>query len=89
MNKYVFVLGNNYKLSILEILNYFNVNNLSYEGPVYSSKILILSSKNEIDCQNMIDILGGTIKIGKFMSEVDDINENVFEEIILDNCNKK
>ena len=88
MNKYVFVLGNNYKLSILEILNYFNVNNLSYEGPVYSSKILILSSKNEIDCQNMIDILGGTIKIGKFMSEVDDINENVFEEIILDNCNK-
>ena len=88
MNKYVFVLGNNYKLSVIEILNYFHCNKVKIKDVEYSKEILILDSETEIDCQNFIDQMGGTIKIGRFLSKQDTIEEKVFEDIILENINK-
>lgn len=88
MNKYVFVLGNNYKLSIIEILNYFYNNNINFYNSIFTKEILILDLEKDINCQNVIDIFGGTIKIGKLILQENNINEKIFEKIILDNSDK-
>lgn len=88
MNKYIFILGNNYKLSLIEILNYFYNNKINFYNPIFTKEILILDLEKEIDCQTIIDNFGGTIKIGIFLLEKNNIEESIFEDIILKNANK-
>lgn len=88
MNKYIFVLGNNYKLSIVEILNYFYCNGVKAKNIEHSKEILILDSEAKVNCKNLINKLGGTIKIGTFVFEENILNEKSFEDVILKNINK-
>lgn len=88
MIKYVFVLGNNYKLSIIEILNYFYNSNIKFYNPIFTDKILILDLNEKIDCKNVINIFGGTIKIGEMLLEKNNISEDIFQNIILNNSDK-
>ncbi|HNW20980.1 MAG TPA: methyltransferase domain-containing protein [Bacteroidales bacterium] len=91
MNIYIFVIGNNYKLSVIEILNYFYNFNIKIIDKIFTNKILILKIDQKINCKDIINVLGGTIKIGELLTEENNINKNIFENIILNNSikNKK
>jgi len=88
MNIYIFVIGNNYKLSVIEILNYFYNFNIKIIDKIFTNKILILKIDQKINCKDIINVLGGTIKIGELLTEENNINKNIFEKIILKNTIK-
>lgn len=91
MNTYIFVLGNNYQLSIIEILNYFYNSNIKIFNKIFTKEILILSINQKINCKDIINIFGGTIKIGELLIETDSVDKNIFKNIIINNSikNKK
>lgn len=67
MHKYFFVLGNNHSLSKIEIL--ILLKNLLIDSKVItsSSEILIIETSCEINLNDLINKLGGTIKIGEII----------------------
>ena len=72
--QYIFTLGSNPDLSIAEISAFFNNKKIN----LLNNNILILESEKELDVNNIIKKLGGTIKIG--LVEKNIINDR--EEII-------
>ncbi|MBI2673172.1 hypothetical protein HYX19_02835 [Candidatus Woesearchaeota archaeon] len=66
--KYIFVLGRDPELSILEIVSYFKRNSLKYELLDYSDYALVLDTE-ELDFEEIIKRLGGTLKICRVISE--------------------
>ncbi len=72
--QYIFTLGSNPALSIAEISAFFNNEKIN----LLNNNILILESDKELDINNIIKKLGGTIKIG--LVEKNIINDR--EEII-------
>lgn len=76
MNKYVFILGRNPELSIAEIKAVL----LSSKLVKQTSTFLILENK-DFDCQQLLNQLGGTIKIGEILS--DKIDKAIIVENLL------
>ncbi|MBI5765774.1 methyltransferase domain-containing protein [Candidatus Falkowbacteria bacterium] len=75
-NKYIFILGKNPALSQAEILAV-----LPHLKIIRKSDKFLVAESPEIDCQPVLDQLGGTIKIGQVIS--DKLNkENIIKEII-------
>lgn len=75
--EYFFTLGSNPTLSIAELSAIFNLNKNTktvYELPLRLSNAFILKTDQEINAQQLIKKLGGTIKIGKIEAEVKDDN---------------
>ena len=66
--KYIFVLGRDPKLSVLELVSYFKSKKLEYEI-LESDKYVALVELSEIDAKKIISDLGGTVKIAKVVSE--------------------
>ncbi|MDO9399821.1 MAG: DNA methyltransferase [bacterium] len=64
--KYFFVLGSNPTLSIAEITSVF-----SDTPEIINNQILILDSQKDIQAQEIIKKLGGTIKIGEINNQID------------------
>ncbi len=75
--KYFFVLGNNTSLSVAEILS------VLYTKHYYllAKDLLVIDSDQEINPQNLIRRLGGVIKIGRVVLELDN-NEAILEKEI-------
>ena len=73
MAEYVFMLGRDFQLSILEIASYISARNIAYKIKAFDSKVALISFNEEIDCTRTIKKLGGTIKIAKLIASVDDI----------------
>lgn len=65
--KYFFVLGTNAALSVAEITATTPLTGLR----LLSADFLIADSQQELNCQALIRRLGGTIKIGQIVSEID------------------
>ncbi len=76
--KYFFHLGNNPTLSIAEITAIFKEKENNFE--IVSQDILIMESKNEIDGQNLIRRMGGTIKIGVIEAGIKKVNTETLVE---------
>jgi len=68
MADYLFVLGRDYELSILEIISYFNARNIEFEIKEFSKEIAVLSLQ-KINFEKIIKDLGGTVKIGKIIAK--------------------
>lgn len=78
--KYYFILGNNPTLSIAEISAIFGIEP-NKTGEIASQNVFILDTK-EFDATNIMKRLGGTIKIGKIISETTNTQEkNILEKI--------
>ncbi|MCF7795513.1 methyltransferase domain-containing protein [Patescibacteria group bacterium] len=89
MNKYLFILGNNYELSLIEILNYFKKNNITIINKIYSNIFLIIETE-EIIKKEIIENFGGVIKFCKFIEETKKINSEKLVNLIKDyNINEK
>jgi len=74
---YFFILGNNPTLSIAEIINVLANQTIKIEK--VSSKILLIKLSEKIDVPELQNQIGGTIKIGQI---VDNVNLNSFSDLI-------
>jgi len=68
--QYFFVLGHNPTLSVTEIISVLSSWNLKFHIHKLSEEFLILEIKKEIDFKGLQEKLGGTIKIGKVISQI-------------------
>src|SRR3989338_4184296 len=64
MGKYIFVLGRNPELSVLELKSYLEARNIAYDALETTREILLLQLPN-LDFRKMIKDLGGIVKIGE------------------------
>jgi len=90
-NIYSFILGHSSELSLVEIKNVLNFQNISFNIINFNPKFLILETEEELDTKSLNNTLGGIIKIGKLEFFIDklDNSENLissFVEIIKRNC---
>ncbi|MEK6834843.1 MAG: hypothetical protein AABX61_01120 [Nanoarchaeota archaeon] len=87
MDDYLFVLGRDRELSLLELICYFNRKNLKYEIKDKWNDLVISSLSNN---NFNIEDLGGTIKIAKVILKTNDKKEalNFFNGFELPNKNK-
>ena len=65
MTEYMFVLGRDHELSILEAIAYLKRKNIEHEVTKWSSRYMIIKADN---IENIIEDLGGTVKIAKLIS---------------------
>ncbi|MEK6860780.1 MAG: DNA methyltransferase [Nanoarchaeota archaeon] len=66
MQEYVFILGRNPDLSVLEIVSYLNKNKINYNLPEYNEFLAILQLP-DLNFNELIKNFGGTVKIGKLI----------------------
>lgn len=85
MPQYFFVLGNNHTLSKIEIITVLKNLPVDFKIISTSSEILIIETGLEINPNDLIKKLGGTIKIGEIVNSftVDKFLESS-EEILTD-----
>jgi tRNA G10 N-methylase Trm11 len=76
---YFFIFGNNPALSLAEIKQFIPAD-AKY---VLSNKFLIVTLGKKIDAEQLIDTLGGTIKIGRILCEELDNNLKMYSKKIL------
>ncbi|MFH1537085.1 MAG: methyltransferase domain-containing protein [Patescibacteria group bacterium] len=74
-NKYIFILGKNPELSLLEITSLLPQKNVYFQ----SDQCLIIESE-EKNITNIQKKLGGTVKIGELISETSNIDTKIFLE---------
>jgi tRNA G10 N-methylase Trm11 len=91
-NIYSFILGHSSELSLVEIRNVLNFQNISFNIIHSHQKFLILETESKLDVESLNNTLGGTIKIGKlefFVDKLDNVEnlKNTFIEVIKSNCN--
>lgn len=81
-NTYAFILGRNPALSVGEIISFFQRENQKIELIESSPEALLLQTKQELDANNILRELGGTIKIAKVVSTLDlDKSEEQFDTL--------
>jgi len=76
--KYFFILGKNPTLSVAEISAVFRADERESAfagGKLIGENVFILETKKEIDANELIEKLGGTIKIGAVNDEVESNND--------------
>lgn len=70
MIQYFFILGRNPTLSTAEIISVLTTEQISFAVDVCSAEMLIVSSSVIIDAKKMMETLGGTIKMGQIIGDV-------------------
>lgn len=75
--KYIFILGRNPALSLAELNAKFPEAHFEYLGP----EAAIIDSKETLDGKHLMHELGGTIKIGEYLEEIDE-SESELENFI-------
>jgi len=74
--KHFFILGNNPTLSIAEISNLFPNNTT---GEILGTEVFLL--EEDINSKDLIKKIGGTIKLGKIVNEINNVN-NLKKELL-------
>ena len=72
--KYLFILGRNPKLSIMELKSYFEKEKNKILNENLKENGLLLELEKEIE-ENLIDKLGGTISIGIVLSKINELDK--------------
>jgi len=70
MKSYIFVIGRNHELSILELISYFQKNSINYEIKARDKNLLFINLDKEINLKE----LAGTIKIANLIENLDNLN---------------
>jgi len=86
--QYFFILGREPALSLAEIKTVLAKNNVNSEEIAKGDNFLILDLDQEIDAKKYINVLAGTIKIGKIILQVEKLNEENFLELIPNTSNR-
>ncbi|OGF99225.1 hypothetical protein A2Y99_04575 [Candidatus Gottesmanbacteria bacterium RBG_13_37_7] len=82
MIKAFFILGSNPALSFSELLAIFERNKLVFEVESVSSETAVIIFQQQIDLSKLMISLGGTVKIGEILDEIDlEEKEDKFFEI--------
>jgi len=68
--EYMFILGRDSELSLLELVSYFKSNNIAYHLVKHSGDVAVFSLP-ELDFKKLITKLGGTVKIGLVINNLD------------------
>jgi len=68
MKKYMFILGRDYELSILELVAYFEKNDLDYKIINFAKSAAIIEVNN-LNPEEAINHLGSIVKIGKVLDD--------------------
>jgi tRNA G10 N-methylase Trm11 len=76
MKKYFFVLGSNIELSLAELKSLFP----KKEWSLYKN-ILIADFEDELEVKNLIQVLGGTIKIGEIINQTSMANRKALSQM--------
>ncbi len=85
MATYLFQLGREPKISTAEINAVFALQKISYLKIQETSKFLILETSKKINTEDLMQTLGGTIKIGKLLNKNNEKPEEIIVENILEN----
>ncbi len=72
MDDYIFVLGRDFQLSLLEVVSYLKSRRIAFKVKAFNKKLMLVSLEREIE-PNMIFRLGGTIKIAKVLGSLDEL----------------
>ncbi|MBS3108296.1 hypothetical protein J4409_00325 [Candidatus Woesearchaeota archaeon] len=80
MNDYIFILGRDFQLSLLELVSYFISRRIEYKIKFFN-KNLALISLPELDFNSLINKLGGTVKIARVINSISDIKIPNFDKI--------
>ena len=72
--KYFFVLGNHPALSIAELYSRLTIISGNYIKP----DIFIAEVSDDINCEEFLDTIGGTIKMGKIITSIDNKPHSIF-----------
>ncbi|MDD5651494.1 MAG: DNA methyltransferase [Candidatus Nanoarchaeia archaeon] len=75
---YLFVLGRDPELSLLELECYFEARNIEYKFIEYTREIAVLSLP-KLDFNKIMKDLGGTIKIAEIFSDSGNLSETEYE----------
>ncbi len=70
--EYMFILGRDSELSLLELVSYFKNNNISYSLVWHHGEVAVFSLP-QINFKKLITQLGGTVKIGAVINSLDDL----------------
>ncbi|KKQ55981.1 MAG: hypothetical protein US74_C0020G0017 [Parcubacteria group bacterium GW2011_GWA2_38_13] len=84
MVRYVSILGNNFELSLAELRAVLPRANFLIDGKTYAQ----FDIEDEIDCTKLLRQLGGTIKIGRIISDKVS-KENIIEDLLSTDSGKK
>lgn len=77
MKNYIFVLGRDYKLSLLELISYFSSRKIGFDLKEFSKEVAIFSL-GDLNLNKIIDDLGGTVKIARVISKAFDFEIDGF-----------
>lgn len=82
MNAFFFILGRNPALSVAEIISVLNFLGLKYSFENISAEVLVLTVEGQLDPDQLMKRLGGTVKIGRITDEVGwNEDESYFQHI--------
>lgn len=85
MYKYFFIIGRYPLLSISEIFSFFEKSGIIYKTHVCSEEAVIIITDTVLDPERIMSVLGGTVKFGQIINEVNlSAPENKVDEIFLD-----
>jgi len=70
MKDYIFVLGRDPELSVLELVSYLKARKIRYEIKELNNKILV-ASVQLLNFKDMLNVLGGVAKIAKVVDDID------------------
>ncbi len=83
MSNYFFILGRDPALSVAEIISVLNRLSVKHSLKYFSQEALIVETETDLSKMSLMNVLGGTVKFGKVISEVGlDESEKKFEEVI-------
>lgn len=77
MNKYIFILGRHPKLSIAELESLIDFKIIK------QLKSILIIEAEEFEPQELLDQLGGTIKIAEYIEEIDHLNQLDLDKIVI------
>ena len=80
MKGYIFVLGRDFQLSILEIISYLQARKMQYKIKSFNKKAALISLPDDTDINKMMLYLGGTVKIARVLNSIN--------ELVMPNKNK-
>lgn len=81
MQNYIFILGRDCELSILELIAYLQKNNLDYSIKEISDLISVFSIDEKFQPRTAIKHLGSIVKIGELLENIDEVYEGTANKI--------
>ena len=81
MREYLFILGRDHELSILELTAYFQKNDTAYSIKEFSKTAAIILTDEKFNPKKAIKRLGGIVKIGEPVNSITEVYQGTKNKI--------